>query len=182
SDPTPESEQSKHTPKPEPSDPAPESEPDTTSENKTTDLPTPTSDKSTHNNTTTRQSHSSTQATTSATTSASTSKPHTSALSSSASTKSKHTVIDVVTVVVDGETQTSMDTKVYDDGATTPNAKTDETNTAPYTSTFIEDGSVVIVTGEPHESNSSDAPSAYSSALTGFNFPMVAAVVLVALF
>ncbi|KAJ2502570.1 hypothetical protein GGH96_000974 [Coemansia sp. RSA 1972] len=178
SNPSPEPEHSNPTPKPEPSDPAPESEPDTTSENKTTDLPTPTSDKPTHNSTTTRQSHSPTPATASATTS----KPHTSALSSSASPKSKHTVIDVVTVVVDGETQTSMDTKVYDDGATTPDAKTDETNTAPYTSTFIEDGSVIIVTGEARDSNSSGAPRAYSSALNGFNIPMVAAVVFVALF
>ncbi|KAJ1815893.1 hypothetical protein LPJ56_004432, partial [Coemansia sp. RSA 2599] len=84
---------------------------------------------------------------------------------SRASSASKHTVVAVMTVVVNGETSLSSHTTVVDDnaptdsGAESENDKTsDIAEGVPYTSTIIEDGSAVVVTGlHAGESASSDA-------------------------
>ncbi|KAJ2303980.1 hypothetical protein H4R23_005254, partial [Coemansia sp. Cherry 401B] len=89
----------------------------------------------------------------------------------------KHTVVEMVTVVVDGNTQTSLDTKTYDDGATTPE---EDSSAAPYTSTYIEDGSVVVVTGG-NLRDISAAPRTPSSVLTAFGASLAMAAALAAL-
>ncbi|KAJ2771297.1 hypothetical protein IWQ56_001839, partial [Coemansia nantahalensis] len=53
-----------------------------------------------------------------------------------------HTVIQVVTVVVDGKTETSLQTTVEDDKDAKPTAS----HGAAFTSTYLVDGSTVIVT------------------------------------
>ncbi|KAI9475183.1 hypothetical protein BX667DRAFT_507431 [Coemansia mojavensis] len=85
--------------------------------------------------------------------------------------RSKHTVVEIHTVVVGGSVKTSLDTHVYEEGTATP----DRTNIA--TSTFIEDGSTVIVTNLPHSNDdSSRGCSCYHAA----TIPLVAIAAIIA--
>ncbi|KAJ2227876.1 hypothetical protein IWW45_006841, partial [Coemansia sp. RSA 485] len=110
--------------------------------------------------------------------------------SSRASSASKHTVVAVKTVIVDGETSLSSRTTVVDDFSVENTAESEDGNTSdtnnevPYTTTIIEDGSAVVVTGlHAEESVSSDAQSSFayiacSASIAG----SVAAIAIAALF
>ncbi|KAJ1996385.1 hypothetical protein GGI26_001726 [Coemansia sp. RSA 1358] len=71
--------------------------------------------------------------------------------SSSSHSASKHTVVAVVTVVVDGETILSSQTTVEDDSSADnsngSNVTDDTADGTPFTSTLVQDGSTIIVTG-----------------------------------
>ncbi|KAJ2823325.1 hypothetical protein FBU31_004319 [Coemansia sp. 'formosensis'] len=81
---------------------------------------------------------------------------------SPSTTRSKHTVVAVVTVVVDGSVSLSSETTVIDDGNVgNGNSQSDiraDSSGKPYTSTLFENGSAIVITGnldEPHNESSS---------------------------
>ncbi|KAJ2613234.1 hypothetical protein H4S08_002318 [Coemansia sp. RSA 1365] len=109
----------------------------------------------------------------STTTSSPTSSPHPSTTPSHTSTggstkpapssTGKHTVVDIVTVVVDGETLTSMETSVVNDDSSSGDSTRGNTSAnVPYTSTFIEDGSVVVVTGVMPDPNPDTSKASFA--------------------
>ncbi|KAJ2854426.1 hypothetical protein J3B02_002677 [Coemansia erecta] len=104
---------------------------------------------------------------------------------------SRHTVVAVMTVVVNGETSLSSHTTVIDDSTptdisieNTDDKTSDLDDEIPYTSTIIEDGSAVVVTGmRVEESTPSDAQSLFAHATrSAFLVGSVAAIAIVALF
>ncbi|KAJ2081592.1 hypothetical protein H4R24_002213 [Coemansia sp. RSA 988] len=156
-----------HTDEHHPTDPEPESD-DVTTDPGTTDPdtsePRP-SDSDVVDTSTSPQSTSDSEATTPAShpshkpssTSSPTSTPHhpttLSPTNTGGSTKpapssgGKHTVVDIVTVIVDGETLTSLETSVVNDSGAADSTDGEDPGNVPYTSTFVEEGSVVVVTG-----------------------------------
>ncbi|KAJ1725404.1 hypothetical protein LPJ53_000442 [Coemansia erecta] len=87
----------------------------------------------------------------------------------SSSSATKRTVVAVMTVVVDGKTSLSSHTTVVDEATADSENNGNESDNAdesqndggePYTSTIVQDGSTVVVTGmlSDGDSQSSDAP------------------------
>ncbi|KAJ2795907.1 hypothetical protein H4R20_005715 [Coemansia guatemalensis] len=167
-----------HTDEPHPADPEPESndvttEPDTLNphpSDSTVEDPSTTPQSTPDAEPTTPVSHPSHRPSDN---SSPTSAPHlpktTSPTNTGGSTKpapssgGKHTVVDIVTVVVDGETLTSLETSVVnDDSSAADPTDGEDSGNVPYTSTFIEEGSAVVVTGvmrDPKSDTSKASPA-----------------------
>ncbi|KAJ2322908.1 hypothetical protein GGH92_011029, partial [Coemansia sp. RSA 2673] len=170
--------------KPEPSNPPPESEASVSSESTSAqDSPTPTPTPTPLPT----QSHSLPQSRTSVhTVSTGTSIPFTSSRTTPAikqptqppntpapsspqqpspTSRTKHTVVAVVTVVVNGSTGLSSETQVVDDSGSTYNSDDgrNDSGAMPFTSTIIENGSTVVITGDLNGAKPSSAARSASS-------------------
>ncbi|KAJ2686499.1 hypothetical protein IWW39_003581 [Coemansia spiralis] len=108
---------------------------------------------------------------------------------SSTSAGSKHTVVAVVTVVVDGSVSLSSETSVIDDGSAGNDDSQSEVKAEgsgkPYTSTVYENGSAVVVTGnldEPEAANSGAMPAIAGLSVKSALSASAAVLMLVAFF
>ncbi|KAJ2891365.1 hypothetical protein IWW38_003651, partial [Coemansia aciculifera] len=97
--------------------------------------------------------------------------------------RSRHTVVAVVTVVVDGSVSLSSETSVMEYTNGDGNGR-EEIGGVPYTSTITENGSVVVVTGvygEPLNANSGAMPSVAGLSIKTVLSASAVAIVLMAL-
>ncbi|KAJ2114516.1 hypothetical protein IW146_003032 [Coemansia sp. RSA 922] len=107
----------------------------------------------------------------------------------SPSSRSRQTVVAVITVVVDGSVSLSSETTVIDDGSAGYGENESdgrvESNGRPFTSTIFENGSAVVVTGnldDPQSVNSGAMRSVAGPSMKAALAASAAALVLVALF